>query len=201
VQRKKTQSPCRSGSRQSSTGTGQRRGSVSEDVMRGWMSKTRVDGPEVGRQWSSSRSRELAKQRGQERLDGMGRVAGTTAAIDLISFPPVSQLANCRVRRVSAESIGARFPLHAHLPLVFPCDFTYARNYLSFFLQRASLRTLLPTPAAAFSLLRRLSDALATPYTGRSRRARRLDWKIAQMPRRRLNNFDPISSFPKCFWS
>jgi hypothetical protein len=60
-----------------------------------------------------------------------------------------------------------------------------------FFFARTSLRTLLPAPAAAFSLLRRLSDAFAheaTPYAGRSQRARRLDWKIAQTPRRRLGD-------------
>ena len=133
-------------------------------------------------------SGESAKQRGQERLDGMGRVAGTTAAIDLISFPPVSQLASCRVRRVSAESIGARFPLRAHLPLVFPCDFTYARNYLSFFLRaRIAPHTSPYARSRLFALaasVRRLGDAFtceAMSYTGRSRQARRLDWKIAQI--------------------
>jgi hypothetical protein len=145
-------------------GTSQRRGSASEDAAQGWMSKTRLDGPEVGRPWSRSRSRESAKQRGRELLDGMGRVPGATAAIDLISFPPVSQLASCRVWRISAESIGARFPLRAHLPLVFPRDFTYARSYLSFFLRaRIALHTSPCAHSRLFALaasVRRLGDTI-----------------------------------------
>jgi len=95
--------------------------------------------------------RKAVEQKGRERLDGMWRVPGATAAISLISFPPVSQLASCRVRRISAKSIGAQFPLRAHLPLVVPHDFTYARSYLLFFFHACiAPRALLTVPAAAF---------------------------------------------------
>ena len=116
---------------------------------------------------------------------------------NLLCFPPLSQLTSCRVGRAPGESIGAQFPLRTHLLLsshVISPTHTAASRF--FVRPRVAPRT---SPCACSHLFAlaasvgHLGDAFlreATPYAGRSRRARRLDWKSAQTPRRRLNNYD-----------
>ena len=89
------------------------------------------------------------------------------------------------------------------LPLSDGADSRWAPRVSPFFSSRATPPFYAPFPPArpfpapsppariAFSRVRRPSDALAseaTPYARKPWRARRLNWKIAQTPRRRLGD-------------
>ena len=125
---------------------------------------------------------------------------------NLLCFPPLSQLTSCRVGRAPGESIGAQFPLRVHLlsssRAISPTHTAASRFFVR---PRVAPRTSPCACSRLFALaasVGRLGDAFpreATPYAGRSRRARRLDWKSAQTPKRRLNNYGAIHLFLAAF--